>query len=503
MTEHLDVVIVGAGISGISAAWHLQDRCPSKSYAVLERRDDLGGTWDLFKYPGIRSDSDMFTLGFRFKPWESSTSIADGASIKAYIKEAATENGIDKHIRYRQKVLAAEWSDADNRWTLTIDNDGQQQELTCSFLFACSGYYNYDEGYLPKFEGYDDFEGTTIHPQHWPEDLDYAGKKIVVIGSGATAITLIPSLVKSGAGHVTMLQRSPSYIGSLPLSDPFAEQANKWLPTKLAHAANRWKWIAFSTFQYQFSRKFPAQMRKTLLTMAKRRLPEGYDVEKHFGPSYNPWDQRLCLAPNGDLFKTIRKGQADVVTDTIDRFTKTGLKLGSGAELDADIIITATGLNLQLFGGAEIRRNGAPVELNDTMAFKGMMLTGYAEHGVHHRLHQRVVDVEGRPGVRVRLPGHQLHGREWLRHRSAAAPGQLGGRAPADGLHAGLCAARPGLPAQGRLGVAVAAQAELLHGPAVDPARQGRRRSPALRQKACCAGGLAWEARRWIRPQRR
>ena len=376
MTEHLDVVIVGAGISGISAAWHLQDRCPSKSYAVLERRDDLGGTWDLFRYPGIRSDSDMFTLGFRFKPWESSTSIADGASIKAYLKETATENGIDKHIRYRHKVLAAEWSDADNRWTLTVDNNGQQQELTCSFLFACSGYYNYDEGYLPKFEGYDDFEGTIIHPQHWPEDLDYIGKKIVVIGSGATAITLIPSLVKSGAGHVTMLQRSPSYIGSLPLNDPFAEQANKWLPTKLAHAANRWKWIAFSTFQYQFSRKFPRQMRKTLLTMAKRRLPQGYDVEKHFGPSYNPWDQRLCLAPGGDLFKTIRKGQADVVTDTIDRFTKTGVKLGSGQELDADIIITATGLNLQLFGGAQIRRNGAPVELNDTMAFKGMMLTG-------------------------------------------------------------------------------------------------------------------------------
>ena len=436
MTEHLDVVIVGAGISGISAAWHLQDRCPSKSYAVLERRDDLGGTWDLFKYPGIRSDSDMFTLGFRFKPWESSTSIADGASIKAYIREAATENGIDKHIRYRQKVLAADWSDADNRWTLTIDNDGQQQELTCSFLFACSGYYNYDEGYLPKFEGYDDFEGTTIHPQHWPEDLDYAGKKIVVIGSGATAITLIPSLVKSGAGHVTMLQRTPSYIGSLPLSDPFAEQANKWLPTKAAHAANRWKWIAFSTFQYQFSRKFPRQMRKTLLTMAKRRLPKGYDVEKHFGPSYNPWDQRLCLAPNGDLFKTIRKGQADVVTDTIDRFTKTGIKLGSGAELDADIIITATGLNLQLFGGAAIRRNGVTGRTQRHDGLQRHDADRDAEHGVHHRLHQRVVDAEGRPGLRIRLPRHQLHGRERLRHRGAAAPGQLGRRASADGLHA-------------------------------------------------------------------
>ncbi|GBE64075.1 FAD-containing monooxygenase EthA [Mycobacterium sp. MFM001] len=376
MTEHLDVVIVGAGISGISAAWHLQDRCPTKSYAILERRDDLGGTWDLFKYPGIRSDSDMFTLGFRFKPWRSAQSIADGASIKSYIKEAAAENGIDRHIRYRQKVVGADWSDAENRWTLTVEHDGQQSTISCSFLFCCSGYYNYDEGYSPKFEGADDFEGTIVHPQHWPEGLDYAGKKVVVIGSGATAVTLIPALVNSGAGHVTMLQRSPTYIGSLPAVDPFAERANRLLPAKAAHFANRWKAIAFSTGQYQFSRRFPNSMRKTLLTMAKRRLPEGYDVEKHFGPRYKPWDQRLCLAPNGDLFRTIRKGQADVVTDTIDRFTKKGIKLSSGVELEADIIVTATGLNLQLFGGAQMRRNGVPVELNDTMAYKGMMLTG-------------------------------------------------------------------------------------------------------------------------------
>ena len=379
MTEHLDVVIVGAGISGISAAWHLQNRCPNKSYAILERRDDLGGTWDLFKYPGIRSDSDMFTLGFRFKPWRSAHSIADGASIKDYIREAAAENGIDSHIRYRQHVVAADWSDADNRWTVTVESDGQQSQLTCSFLFACSGYYNYDEGYSPKFEGSEDFSaagGTIVHPQHWPEDLDYTGKRVVVIGSGATAVTLIPSLVNSGAGHVTMLQRSPTYIGSLPLVDPFAERANKFLPAHLAHIANRWKAIGFSTVQYQLSRKFPAFMRKTLLTMAQRRLPKGYDVEKHFGPSYNPWDQRLCLAPNGDLFKTIRAGQADVVTDTIERFTETGIKLSSGEELPADIIITATGLNLQLFGGADVRRNGEPVALNDTMAYKGLMLTG-------------------------------------------------------------------------------------------------------------------------------
>jgi monooxygenase len=375
MTEHLDVVIVGAGISGISTAWHLQDRCPSKSYAILERRENIGGTWDLFKYPGIRSDSDMFTLGFRFKPWESAKSIADGQSIWNYINEAADENGIRQHIRTGHRVISVDWSDAENRWTVTVEASGEQKQITASFLSVCSGYYNYDEGYSPEFAGAEDFQGTIVHPQHWPEDLDYAGKRVVVIGSGATAVTLIPALVNSGAGHVTMLQRSPTYIGSLPLIDPVAEQANRWLPARAAHVVNRWKAIVFSTGQYQLSRKFPAYMRKTLLTMAKRRLPEGYDVEKHFGPSYNVWDQRLCLAPGGDLFKTIRKGQADVVTDTIDRFTKTGIKLNSGEELPADIIITATGLNLQLFGGAAIRRNGTPVELTDLMAYKGMMLT--------------------------------------------------------------------------------------------------------------------------------
>jgi monooxygenase len=376
MTEHLDVLIVGAGISGVSAAWHLQNRCPTKSYAILERRDDLGGTWDLFKYPGIRSDSDMFTLGFRFKPWRSAKSIADGASIKEYITEAVVENGIDQHIRYRHRVVAADWSDAENRWTVTVESDGQQHEITCSFLFACTGYYNYDEGYSPTFAGSEDFEGTIVHPQHWPEDLDYAGKKIVVIGSGATAITLIPALVNSGSGHVTMLQRSPTYIGSLPGVDPFAERANRLLPDHLAHIANRWKAIAFSTFTYQLARKAPKYMRKQLMTMAERRLPKGYDVEKHFGPRYNVWDQRLCLAPDGDFFRTIRHGKADVVTDTIDRFTKTGIRLTSGEELQADIIITATGLNMLLLGGVKPTRNGAPVDMTSLMTYKGLMFSG-------------------------------------------------------------------------------------------------------------------------------
>src|SRR6185503_4124032 len=375
MTEFVDVVVVGAGISGISAAWHLQDRSPGKSYVILERRDNLGGTWDLFKYPGIRSDSDMFTLGFRFKPWTSEKAIAGGPSIMAYLKETVAEYGIDKHIRYGHKVAGADWSDAENRWTLRVERDGEEVEIKASFLFACSGYYNYDRGYSPEFAGSDDFEGTIIHPQHWPEDLDYEGKKIVVIGSGATAVTLIPALANSGPGHVTMLQRSPTYIGSLPDVDPFSVRMNNTLPAKPAYVVNRWKSILFQSAQYRIARRFPKFMRKTLMTMAERRLPEGYDVEKHFGPRYNPWDERLCLAPNGDLFKTIRAGKADVVTDTIERFTKTGIKLASGEALQADIIVTATGLNLQLFGGAAISRNGMPVELNDTMAYKGMMLT--------------------------------------------------------------------------------------------------------------------------------
>ncbi|WP_328362520.1 NAD(P)/FAD-dependent oxidoreductase [Mycobacterium sp. NBC_00419] len=376
MTEHVDVVIVGAGISGISAAWHLKDRCPGKTFVVLERRSNLGGTWDLFKYPGIRSDSDMFTLGFRFKPWTDTKAIADGPSIMRYLQETVREYGIDRHIRYDQRVVSAEWSSADNQWTVRVQADGEQRDITCSFLFACSGYYNYDEGYSPEFPGAQDFTGTVVHPQHWPEDLDYTCKQVVVIGSGATAVTLIPALANSGAAHVTMLQRSPTYIGALPDVDPFASRVSKVLPDKPAYVVNRWKSILFQSAQYRLARRFPDFMRKQLMTMAQRRLPEGYDVEKHFGPAYKVWDERLCLAPNGDLFRTIRKGHAEVVTDTIERFTATGIKLSSGRELEADIIVTATGLNLQLFGGAEIRKDGQPLDLTTTMAYKGMMLSG-------------------------------------------------------------------------------------------------------------------------------
>ena len=376
MTEHVDVVIVGAGIAGISAAWHLQDRCPTKSYLILEARDNLGGTWDLFKYPGFRCDSEMFTLGFRFKPWTDERSIADGPTIWNYVNDAATENGIDKHIRYGHRVVSADWSTRDEHWVLSVDRAGEKLEMTCSFLHACSGYYDYGKGYRPAFPNEDAFAGTIVHPQHWPDDFDYTGKRMVVIGSGATAVTLIPALIDSGAGHVTMLQRSPTYIGVLPIIDPVSVRLNRWFPTKVAYVLNRWKAILFSTGQYDFSRHCPKLMRNILMTMAKRRLPKGYDVDKHFGPRYNPWDERLCLAPDGDLFKTISAGDADVVTDTIERFTPTGIKLTSGAELPADIIVTATGLNMQLFGGATVNIDGELVDLAKTMTFKGMILSG-------------------------------------------------------------------------------------------------------------------------------
>jgi len=376
MTEFVDAVIVGAGISGISAAWHLQQQCPTKNYVILERREQLGGTWNLFKYPGIRSDSDMYTLGFHFKPWATDQMIADGPSIWNYLNEAAVENGIDKHIRYDHRVLTANWSDEHHRWELTVERGGERVEIHTNFLWACSGYYDYDKGFSPEFAGEQDFTGTVVHPQHWPEDLDYQGKNIVVIGSGATAITLIPALVDSGAGHVTMLQRTPTYIGSLPDKDPFAARAYGLLPEKSAYRVVRWKAILQATAQYQLARTLPNVFRKALRTMAERRLPEGFDYDKHFSPSYKPWDQRVCLAPNGDIFKAIRKGKADVVTDVIDRFTADGIALRSGEHLKADIIITATGLNVQFFGGAQVLRNGEPQDLSHAVAYKGLMLSG-------------------------------------------------------------------------------------------------------------------------------
>jgi monooxygenase len=371
--EHLDVVIVGAGLSGIGMAWHLQDRCPSKRYAILEAREASGGTWDLFRYPGIRSDSDMQTMGYRFKPWTGAKALADGASILSYVRETAAETGIDEHIRYGHRVVRADWSTPDARWTVHIEG---REPLTCGVLLGCSGYYRYDEGYTPPFAGREDFAGEIVHPQFWPEDLDYAGKRVVVIGSGATAVTLVPALARSGAAHVTMLQRSPSYVLSMPDEDPIALALQRRLGVRRGYTLTRWKNVVFATLLFQLSQRFPRPMRRLYRSGALRQLPAGYAVDTHFNPRYKPWDQRLCLVPDGDLFKALSAGDAEIVTAEIDRFTAGGVRLRDGTELEADIIITATGLNLLVFGGIEFTVDGEAVELPRTMAYKSMMLSG-------------------------------------------------------------------------------------------------------------------------------
>ena len=374
--EHLDVLIVGAGLSGIGAAHHLQERCPGKSYAILEARDDLGGTWDLFRYPGIRSDSDMHTLGYRFRPWTEAKSIADGPSILDYVRETARDGGIEGRIRLRHRVVAAEWSTDEARWTVEAERSdtGETVRLTCGFLFVCSGYYRYDQGYTPEFPGLDRFGGQVVHPQHWPEDVDYAGKRVVVIGSGATAVTLVPSLAET-ATRVTMLQRSPTYVVSMPGEDGLANALRRVLPAKVAYPIVRWKNVLLQMVSYQLSRRRPQIMKATLRRGVERALPAGYDVDKHFKPRYDPWDQRLCLVPDGDLFETISSGRAEIVTDRIETFTETGIKLESGDELDADLVVTATGLNLLFLGGMRLSVDGEEADLSKAMTYKGMMLS--------------------------------------------------------------------------------------------------------------------------------
>ena len=372
--EHFDVLIVGAGLSGIGAAWHLQDRCPAKSFVLLEGRERSGGTWDLFCYPGVRSDSDMYTLGYRFRPWKEAKAIADGPSILKYIREVARDHGIDAKVRYRHRVFSASWSTPDARWTVEAER-GEAKEavrFTCNFLWMCSGYYRYEAGYLPEFPGYDRFKGTLAHPQHWPEDLDYAGKKVVVIGSGATAVTLVPAMADK-AEHVTMLQRSPSYVVARPAQDPIAKKLRRRLPLGLAYMLTRWKNVLLGMYFYQMCKRKPEKVKKLILGGVRVMLGKDYDVDKHFSPRYNPWDQRLCLVPDADLFRAIRKKKVTVVTDTIDTFTETGIRLKSGEELPADIIVTATGLVLQPVGGARLAVDGTPVELNKRYIYKGMM----------------------------------------------------------------------------------------------------------------------------------
>jgi cation diffusion facilitator CzcD-associated flavoprotein CzcO len=372
--QFFDVVIVGAGLSGVGAAVHLQDKCPGKTYVILEGRDSIGGTWDLFRYPGIRSDSDMHTLGYSFKPWREAKAIADGSSILKYVKDTAAEHGIDKHIRYRHQVKKATWSSSDAAWTIEAGCDGADEvvAIRCNMLLMCSGYYNYERGYTPGFAGRDRFKGDIIHPQQWPEKLDYRNKKIVVIGSGATAVTLIPAIAAE-ARHVVMVQRSPSYVASLPAKDKIANLLRKLLPDRVAYAITRWKNIRFQTAVYRRTRTHPDQVKRKLLKMVRKELGPDYDIDKHFTPRYNPWDQRLCLVPDSDFFQSIRSGKASVVTDQIDTFTEDGVLLKSGGEIKADIIITATGLDLVLLGGVQVIIDGKPVNFPDTFSYKGMM----------------------------------------------------------------------------------------------------------------------------------
>ncbi|AZQ54618.1 flavin-containing monooxygenase [Burkholderia cenocepacia] len=372
----LDVLIVGAGLSGIGAAYHLKQRCPHASVAIVEARDAIGGTWDLFRYPGVRSDSDMFTLGYSFRPWHSDKAISDGQTILDYIRDTAHNYGIDKTIRYGRKVVAADWDSNRARWTVRVERtrDGTTDTLvyTCRFLFMCSGYYDYDGGYLPDWAGMDTFEGKLVHPQHWPKDLSYANRRVVVIGSGATAVTLVPSMA-ADARHVTMLQRSPTYIVSLPARDKIANALRRVLPSRLAHRLVRVKNVLLTMYLYNVSRRKPDRTKQFIIRAASKQLGPDFDVAKHLTPRYMPWDQRVCLVPNGDLFKAIRAGRASIVTDEIERFTPTGLKLKSGQQLDADVIVTATGLKVKLLGGARVTVDGRAVDLPQTVSYKGMM----------------------------------------------------------------------------------------------------------------------------------
>ena len=375
--EHFDVLVIGAGLSGIGAGCHLQRGCPGRSYAILEARERIGGTWDLFRYPGVRSDSDMHTLGYSFSPWEEAEAIAGGPSILRYVTDTARRYGVLHLVRTGHRVERAEWSSADACWTVDVrrTDTGERHTFTCDFLHCCGGYYRYDQGYTPEFAGVERFGGPVVHPQHWPEDLDYAGKRVVVIGSGATAVTLVPAMARTAA-HVTMLQRSPTYVVSLPSRDGVAEWLRRRLPRTAAYQAVRWKNVGLMTFSYQLSRRRPELMKSLIRRGAQRQLPEGYDVDTHFRPAYAPWDQRMCVVPDGDLFAAVSAGRASIVTDQVQTFTERGLALRSGAELEADIIVTATGLRMLALGGVDLVIDGAPVDLPDQVVYKGMMLSG-------------------------------------------------------------------------------------------------------------------------------
>ena len=374
--EHLDVLIIGAGISGIGAAYHLQTECPHHRYAILERRQAIGGTWDLFRYPGIRSDSDMHTLGYAFRPWTDGAKLADGDSILRYLEDTAEQYGIDQRIRFGLRVIRAAWSTAEGCWTVEAieESTGETVHLTCAFLYMCTGYYDYDQGHSPCFMGQERFQGRIVHPQQWTDDIEYDGKKVVVIGSGATAVTLVPAMAKTAA-HVTMLQRSPSYIMSIPNEDAIAKRLRSLLPEGLAHSLIRWKNILVALLFYNLCRWMPQQMKRWMMSLVEKQLGEGHDIETHFNPRYDPWDQRVCFVPNGDLFSAIRRGSASVVTDRIESFTENGIALSSGRELAADLIVTATGLKVLPLAGLAIEVDGETIDLSKTMAYRSLMFS--------------------------------------------------------------------------------------------------------------------------------
>ncbi len=372
--EHVDVLVLGAGLSGIGAAARLTTDHPGLSLLVLESRERLGGTWDLFRYPGVRSDSDMFTLGYRFKPWLGEKALADGDAIRSYVEETAAEYGVTERIRYRHQVVSAAWSSADARWTVDVLVDGEPATYTCGFLYCCSGYYDYAEGYRPTFPGEEQYEGTFVHPQHWPEDLEHAGKKVVVIGSGATAITLVPSMARE-AEHVTMLQRTPTYVISIPARDQFSLALRKVLPEMTAYQVVRWRNVLRQMAFFNLSQAFPGPARAIVRRYTKKQLPD-IDVDTHFNPPYDPWDQRFCVVPDADLYRVLRSGDASIATGSIETFTPTGVRLVGGEEIEADIVVTATGLNLLAFGGISFSVDGADVKLPETMSYRGLMLSG-------------------------------------------------------------------------------------------------------------------------------
>ncbi len=374
MPEHFDVLIVGGGLSGVGAGCHLTMKCRDKTFVILEGRDVIGGTWDLFRYPGIRSDSDMYTLGYSFRPWREAKAIADGPSILKYVRETAEEYGVDRKIRFHHAVKRVSWSSQDAVWTVEAERgpDRELVQFTCGFLFSCTGYYDYAGGYSPEFLGSDRFAGQIVHPQKWPENLDYVGKRVVVIGSGATAVTLVPAMADQAA-HVTMLQRSPTYVVSRPAEDQLANRLRRHLPAKLAYGLTRWRNVLLTMFFYNLARRRPEKFKQQVIGGVRHHLGRDYDVATHFTPTYNPWDQRLCLVPDSDLFLAIKAGRASVVTDTIETFTETGIKLRSGAEIAADVIVTATGLNLKILSGMEITVDGVRFDPAKSMSYKGMM----------------------------------------------------------------------------------------------------------------------------------